>query len=138
MRVWLPVLIALSLLGFAIAPVGSSAAVLRGSIEYSKSGGIAGIEESMKIDRDGRGKIARSDVPALRAARAAAWPPRSAAPTSRTCAARRAPAAATSSQYEIRYRGHTVTWDDGNEDQVPRRVRELQAMLGEFYERYSG
>ena len=51
--------LALSLVGFAIAPVGSSAAVLRGSIEYSKSGGFAGIDESMKIDRDGRGKIDR-------------------------------------------------------------------------------
>ena len=57
---WSRSLIALSLVGFAIAPVGSSAAVLRGSIEYSKSGGIAGIEESMKIDRDSRGKIART------------------------------------------------------------------------------
>ena len=59
MRVWLPFILALSLVGFAVAPVGSSAAVLRGSISYSKSGGIAGIEESMKIDRNARGKIAR-------------------------------------------------------------------------------
>ena len=34
MRVWLPVILALSVVGFAIAPVGSSAAVLRGSISY--------------------------------------------------------------------------------------------------------
>ena len=40
--------------------------------------------------------------------------------------------------YEIRYRGHTVRWDEGNHRSLPRRVRELGAMLGEFYERYSG
>ena len=137
MRVWYPVLIALSLMVFAIAPVGSSAAVLRGSIEYSKSGGFAGIEEAMRIDRDGRGKIAR------RGFKLSSREGRSLA-----AAIRRADLAHVRSAkgasccdffaYEIRYRGRTVTWDDGNEAQMPRRVRELESMLGEFYERYSG
>ena len=137
MRVWLPVILALSLLGFAIAPVGSSAAVLRGSIQYSKTGGIAGIEESMKIDRDARGKIARRTfrLSSREGKRLAAAIRRAdladvKSPKGRNCC--------DFFQYEIRYRGHTVTWDDGNEDQIPRRVRELQAMLGEFYERYAG
>jgi hypothetical protein len=110
--------------------------VLRGSISYSKSGGIAGIEESMKIDRNARGKIARRAfrLPSREGKRLAA-------------AIRRADLADVKSpkeptccdffQYEIRYRGHTVTWDEGNEDLLPRRVRELQAMLTEFYERYA-
>ena len=137
MRVWLPVLVALSLLGFAIAPVGSSAAVLGGSIQYSKSGGIAGIEEAMKIDRNGRGRIERATF------RLSAREGRSLAAAIRRAdlAHVRSPKGASCCDffaYEIRYRGRTVTWDDGNEDQVPRRVRELQAMLGEFYERYSG
>ena len=137
MRVWLPVLLALSLLGFAIAPVGSSAAALRGSIQYSKTGGIAGVEESMKIDREGRGKIARRafKLPRREGRRLAT-------------AIRRADLADVKSPkeptccdffaYAIRYRGHTVSWDEGNDGSLPRRVRELGAMLGEFYERYSG
>jgi hypothetical protein len=137
MRVWLPFILAVSLVGFAVAPVGSSAAVLGGSITYTKSGGIAGIEESMKIDRNARGKIAR---------KAFRLPSRQG--KSLATAIRRADLANVKSpkeptccdffSYEIRYRGHTVTWDEGNEGQVPRRVRELQAMLGEFYERYAG
>ena len=137
MRVWLPVLIALSLVGFAIAPVGSSAAVLRGSIEYSKSGGIAGIEESMKIDRDARGKIARTSF------RLSGRESRSLA-----TAIRRADLANVRNpkggnccdffEYEIRHRGRTVRWDESTSDQMPRRVRELQELLGELYERYAG
>jgi hypothetical protein len=137
MRVWYPLLIALSLVGFAIAPVGSSAAVLRGSIEYSKSGGIAGIEEAMKIDREGRGKIAR------RTFRLSSRERRSLA-----AALRRADLASVRSPkgggccdffaYEIRYRGHTVSWDESSDRLVGRRVRELQAMLGELYARYAG
>jgi hypothetical protein len=30
-----------------------------------------------------------------------------------------------------------VTFDDGNADQVPRRVRELQELLAELYETYA-
>ena len=137
MRVWLPVILALSLLGFAIAPVGSSAAVLRGSISYSKTGGIAGIEESMKIDRNVRGKIARRTfrLPS-REGKRLATAIRLADLTD--VKSPKEPTCCDFFQYEIRYRGHTVTWDDGNENQVPRRVRELQVMLGEFYERYAG
>ena len=137
MRVWLPALLALSLLGFAIAPVGSSAALLGGSIQYSKSGGIAGIEESMKIDRNGRGKIAR------RTFRLSSREGRSLAAAIRRADLSKArspkePSCCDFFAYEIRYRGHSVRWDEGNERQVPRRVRDLQAMLGEFYARYAG
>ena len=137
MRVWYPVLIALSLVGFAVAPVGSSAAVLGGSIQYSKSGGFAGIEESMKIDRDGRGKIAR------RSFRLSGREGRGLAAAIRRAdlADVRSPKGASCCDffsYEIRYRGRTVSWDEGNDRLVPRRVRELRAMLGELYERYSG
>ena len=136
MRVWLPFILALSLVGFAVAPIGSSAAVLRGSISYSKSGGIAGIEESMKIDRNARGKIARRTfkLPRREGRRLAT-------------AIRRADLADVKSpkeptccdffSYEIRYRGHTVTFDDGNADQVPRGVRELQELLAALYETYA-
>ena len=68
-----------------------------GDREYAKSGGIAGIDESMKIGRDGRGKIEQRSfrLTAGRALRSSRR--RSAGPTSRTRRARRAPAAATCS-----------------------------------------
>ena len=133
----LTLFIALAGFLFAACAGQSSAAVLGGSIEYSKSGGIAGIEESMKIDRDGRGRIERKRfrLSAREGKRLAA-------------AIRRADLAHTRSpkadsccdffQYEIRYRGRTLSWDENSEDQLPSRVRDLRAMLAELYERHAG
>ena len=127
-----------ALAGFVFAACAgqSSAAVLGGSIEYTKSGGIAGVEESMKIDRNARGRIGakRFTLPA-RDGRALAT------------AVRRADLARVKSpkgtccdffQYEVRYRGHRVTWDEGNVDALPRRMRELHQRLATLYERYTG
>jgi hypothetical protein len=136
MKVRLTVFIALAGLVFAACAGQSSAAVLNGSIEYSKSGGIAGIDESMTIDRKGRGKIARKSF------RLTSNQGRSLA-----AAIRRADLAHVRSpkggsccdffEYSIRYRGHRVTWDENNSDQLPERVLELQSMLAELYERYA-
>jgi hypothetical protein len=133
----LTVLFALAGFLFAACAGQSSAAVLGGSIQYSKSGGIAGIEESMKIDREVRGKIARK-----------AFRLGSREGKSLATAIRRADLANVRSpkggnccdffQYEIRYRGRTITWDETTQDQLPRRVRELQDLLAELYERYAG
>ena len=121
---------------FAIAPGGSSAAVLGGSIEYSKSGGIAGIEESMKIDRDARGRSGRTTFRLTsREGRALADAIRRA-----DLANVRSPKGGSCCdffQYEIRYRGRTLRYDEESEDQLPRRVRELRERLGELYERYA-
>jgi len=135
MRVRALVFAALAGLVLAAGAGQSSAAVLGGSIEYTKSGGIAGIEESMKIDRNARGRIgakrftlpsrtARGLAAAIRRARLT----RVKSPEGSCC---------DFFQYEIRYRGQRVTWDEGNEDQVPRRARELRERLAELYERYA-
>jgi hypothetical protein len=137
MRVWFSSIFAVLLVGFAIAPVGSSAAVLRGSITYTKSGGIAGVEETMKIDREARGRIARTTFRlSTREGKGLAT------------AIRRADLASVRSpkgggccdffQYEIRYGGRTLRWDETTEDRLPRRVRELRQRLSELYERYAG
>lgn len=129
----LTVLIALL---FAACAGSSSAAVLGGSIEYSKSGGIAGIEERMKIDRDGRGRIEarRFKLDSRQAKRLAA-------------AIRRADLARSKSpgadsccdffQYAIRYRGRTLSWDENSENELSTRVRDLAAMLADLYERHA-
>jgi hypothetical protein len=133
MRVRATVFVALV---FAACAGQSSAAELAGSIEYTKSGGIAGIEESMKIDRNARGRIGakRFTLPA-RDARALADAIRRAdltrvkSPKGSSCC--------DFFEYTISYRGHRVTWDENQEDQLPRRVRDLQERLAELYERYA-
>lgn len=135
MRVRALVFAALAGFVFAACAGQSSAAVLGGSIEYTKSGGIAGIEESMKIDRSGRGRIGakRFTLPAS-AARGLATAIRRAdlarvkSPKSNCC---------DFFQYEIRYRGHTVTFDESTADRMPRRVRELHTRLADLYERFA-
>lgn len=130
------VLIALAGLVFAVGPRQSSAAsVLGGTVEYSKSGGIAGISESMRIDRNGRGTIGRVSFK---------LPSRTA--RSLASALRRADLARVKSpkragccdmfEYAIGYRGQRVRWDDGSSEQIPERVLELQSRLAELYERY--
>jgi hypothetical protein len=131
------VLIALAAVLFAACAGQSSAAVLGGSIEYSKSGGFAGIEESMKIDREARGRIERK-----RFRLGAREGKRLAAAIRRADRARtRSPKAGSCCdffQYEIRYRGRTIRWDENTQDELPARVRDLQALLAELYERHAG
>ena len=115
----LTVLIGLAGFLFAACAGQSSAAVLGGSIQYSKSGGIAGIEESMKIDRDGKGLIERKRF------RLSARQAKSLAAAIRRADLERAKSPKGGSccdffQYEIRYRGRTVSWDENSEDELSR------------------
>ena len=54
-HVWLSLALALLVLTGGCGQ--ASAAGLGGTVKYSKSGGIAGIRESMTIGSDGRGRI---------------------------------------------------------------------------------
>lgn len=121
---------------FAACAGQSSAAALGGSIQYTKSGGIAGIEESMKIGRDHRGRIGAKTfkLTAAEARRLAGAVQRAdltrvKSPKGGGCCDFFA--------YEIRYRAHRVAWDETTEDRLPKRVRELSGLLGELYERYA-
>lgn len=128
--------VALALVVLAIGGGQASAAVLGGTIEYSKSGGIAGIDESMKIGRDGRGKIEQRSFRLTAGER-----------SKLAAAIRRADLAHTKSPkgasccdmffYSIRYRGHKVSWDDTSRRKLPDRLSDLHAMLSELYERYA-
>jgi hypothetical protein len=126
---------ALALLMLAIGGPAASAAVLGGTIQYSKAGGIAGISESMKISPDGRGKIEN------RTFRLTAT-----GGTKLAAAIRRADLAHTKSPkgarccdaffYSIRYRGHKVEWDDTARN-LPDRISDLSTMLSRLYRRYA-
>ena len=135
MKVRLIVALAVALFALVTGGQPASAAVLGGTIEYSKSGGIAGIDESMRIDRDGHGKIEKRTfrLTAREGSRLAA-------------AIRRADVAHTRSPksagccdfffYSIRYRGHVVRWDDSARA-LPDRISDLQTMLARLYTRYA-
>src|SRR6478736_7685879 len=135
MKVRLITVLAVALLMLVSGAGRASAAVLGGAIDYSKSGGIAGIDESMKIDRSGRGRIEKRTfwLSAREGPRLAA-------------AIRRADLAHTRSPksagccdfffYSIRYRGHVVRWDDSARA-LPDRISDLQTMLARLYTRYA-
>jgi hypothetical protein len=126
--------LALALLLLTAGCGQASAASLGGTVQYAKSGGIAGISESMRISSDGRGKIeARSfRLTATEVSKLAT-------------ALRRADLAHTKSPkgagccdvffYSIRYRGHEVKWDDSSRS-LPRRIADLHSMLSRLYEKY--
>jgi hypothetical protein len=135
MKVRETVCFALALLTLAATGTPASAAVLGGTIRYSKSGGIAGISEAMKIAPDGRGKIAERSFRLT------------AAEGSKLAAAiRRADLAHTKSPraagccdlfyYSIRYRGHEVEWDDSSRN-VPSRISDLHSMLSRLYRKHT-
>jgi hypothetical protein len=112
----------------------ASAAGLGGTVQYSRSGGIAGISEAMKIGPDGRGKIAKRSfrLTATEGKRLAT-------------ALRKADLAHTKSpkgggccdllSYSIRYRGHQVRWDDASPS-MPSRISDLYSRLSRLYEKY--
>jgi hypothetical protein len=113
----------------------ASAAGLGGTVQYAKSGGIAGISESMKIGSDGRGKIEARGFRLTATER-----------SKLATALRRADLAHAKSPkgagccdlfyYSIRYRGHEVEWDDTART-LPRRIADLHAMLSRLYEKYA-
>jgi hypothetical protein len=113
----------------------ASAAGLGGTVQYAKSGGIAGISESMKIESDGRGKIEARDFRLTATER-----------SKLATALRRADLAHTKSPkgagccdlfyYSIRYRGHAVEWDDTSPG-LPRRIADLHSLLSRLYEKYA-
>ena len=126
---------ALALLLLTVGCGQASAAGLGGTVQYAKSGGIAGISESMKLSSDGRGKI---EARAFRL---------TATEVSKLATAlRRADLAHTKSpkgagccdhfSYSIRYRGHEVEWDDSARN-LPRRIADLHTMLSSLYEKYA-
>jgi hypothetical protein len=129
------VCMALALLLLTAGCGQASAAGLGGTVQYAKSGGIAGISQSMKIASDGRGKIEKRTL-RLTATEASKL----------ATALRRADLAHTKSpkgagccdvfSYSIRYRDHEVKWDDSARS-LPRRVSDLASMLSRLYEKYA-
>jgi hypothetical protein len=114
----------------------SSAAVLGGTISYSRSGGFAGVSERMRISPAGEGRIGthtfrlpskerRDLAAAIRRANLASF---------------RSPRRADCCDmlyYAIRYRGRRVAWDDSSSHRVPERILDLYSRLADVYERYS-
>jgi hypothetical protein len=128
--------LALALLGLTVGCGQASAAGLGGTVQYSKSGGIAGISESMKIAPDRRGKIAK------RSFRLTATEGSKLATAIRRAdlAHAKSPKGASCCDmffYSIRYRGHEVHWDDSSHG-LPRPISDLSAMLARLYEKYAG
>jgi hypothetical protein len=127
--------VALALLVLTVGCGQAAAAGLGGTVQYAKSGGIAGISESMKIGSDGRGKIdkhsfrlTRNEASKLATAVRSADLGHAKSPKGASCC--------DVFYYSIRYRGHEVHWDDTSRG-LPRRIADLHLMLSRLYEKYA-
>lgn len=135
MKVHPALCLALALLILTTGCGQASAAGLGGTVQYSKSGGIAGISESMKIGSDGRGtiekrsfRLTKTEGSKLATAIRKADLAHAKSPKATGCC--------DLLYYSIRYRGHEVQWDDASRD-VPSRVSDLYSMLARIYRRYA-
>ncbi len=115
----------------------ASAAALKGSVTYGKSGGIAGIVEKLTVKPDGRAVAASST-------RKRSFTLTKAQLTALTKAVKAADLAHTKSpkddlrgadgfSFGVGYDGHRVSWSDFSDD-PPKRVLALYRLLDELYE----
>jgi len=133
---------ALLLVAIAFAACGNdaSAATLQGSVQYGKSGGIAGVIQKLTIKPDGSGVASTYET--KRSFRLGANTLRLVEKAVRDAnlAHTRSPKAdsqgADGFNYGVAYRGHRVSWSDFTAD-PPKRVVRLYVLLDEIYERYA-
>ncbi len=125
----------IALLALAGCGGESSSATLEGPIEYSRSGGIAGVVEHMVIQPDGRGEtstlkdkrafeLTEEQRTELAAEVADADLTGVESPDKRP--------GADAFDYGISYGGHEIVWSDLTER--PAGVDEVYSMLGDLYE----
>ena len=112
----------------------ASAAGLTGTVQYAKSGGVAGISEQMRIAADGRGKILKHAFRLTATERSKLATAVGKADLAHTKSPKGG-ACCDLLYYSIRYRGHEVQWDDSSRS-LPRRISDLYGMLSRLYEKY--
>lgn len=116
---------------FALAPAVAEAKTSGTIIRYGKSGGIAGVSETLRVRADGVAFATSRGAPAVRAR---LTPKRLARLRSALKAAHLetlhrdypAPGAADTFVYSVTYQGHTVTAD---QTRMPARLRKPVALL---------
>ncbi len=128
-------ILGIALLALAGCGDDSSSATLDGPIEYSRSGGIAGVVEQMVIQPDGRGEtstlndkrafqLSEEQRTELAAAVADADLPGVKSPDKRP--------GADAFDYGITYGGNEIVWSDLTER--PEGVDDVYSMLSDLYE----
>jgi hypothetical protein len=108
---------------------------LGGTVKYAKSGGIAGISESMTIGPDGRGRIEtrRFRMTATERAKLGALLRKADLAHAKSL---KGASCCDFFSYSIRYRDHEYEWDDSSSS-LPRRLSDLAAVLSRLYEKYA-
>jgi len=137
MGVWKLMAVAVILMGCGN---DASAAALKGSVTYGKSGGIAGVVQKLTVRPDGRA-VASS------ATRKRSFTLTKAQLTALTKAVKAADLAHTKSpkdnvqgadgfSFGVGYDSHRVAWSDFSDD-PPRRVLALYRLLDDLYESHA-
>jgi hypothetical protein len=137
-----PRVLIIGVVGLAAAAPPASAAKLHGPVRYTKSGGIAGLNQRMTIRPDGSGftksvdarrnfQLSKKRLGVLVRQVKAADIRHTRSPKQRTPGH-----IADGMGFSVSYSGHTVRWATGTDD-PPARVGHLYSALERIYERYA-
>ena len=135
-------LISVALTATLLAGCGSSPppTALQSAIEWSRTGGIAGIAEELRVQPDGAARastrtaettfsLTEGELKRLNAAVSAADPEHQESPTAKT-------QGADGMDFRIAYNGHEVVWGSFTENPAPE-LQALYSLLADLYERHA-
>jgi hypothetical protein len=137
MGVWKLMVVAVILMGCGS---DASAAALKGSVTYGKSGGFAGVTQKLTVQPDGRAVAATStrkrSFRLSKAQLAALTKAVKSADLAHTKSPKDNVQGADGFSFGVGYDSHRVKWSDFS-DEPPKRVLDLYRQLDELYEAHA-
>jgi hypothetical protein len=128
-------LIALAVLLLALtAPAASAADVpkLKGTLTYARTGGIAGVDDNLRIRRDGRSLLNGREFRLRKVEREAVAKLVEEAKLEKV-KVKPKPAVPDAFNHTLTYRKHTIAFDDPS---TPKKVKKLRDLLGRLIAKY--
>jgi hypothetical protein len=105
---------------------------LKGTLTYTRSGGLAGVDDRFTIKRDGRARLDGRSLRLLKVERDSVAALVDKADLASVKVVQR-PAVPDAFIHSITYRGRTITFDDPS---TPKKVKKLADLLGRLVQKY--
>ena|SRR5688572_13936751 len=105
---------------------------LKGTLTYARTGGIAGVNDNLRIKRDGRSLLNGREFRLRKVEREAVAKLVAAAKLERIKVTSK-PAVPDAFIHTMTYRKHTITFDDPS---TPKKVKQLRDLLGRLIAKY--
>ena len=118
-----------------IAPTASAAEVpkLKGTLTYARTGGIAGVNDSLRIKRDGWSLLNGREFRLRKVEREAIAKLVEEAKLEKAKVESRSRRCRTRCIHTLTYRKHTIAFDDPS---TPKKVKKLRDLLGRLIAKY--